>query len=171
MVTFMEPFKLARLDRAAIDEMIERQATCRVAFNTGSHPYIAPFQHARIDGVVYLNFSAYGRKIDYLRADARVCLEIEENAEDMSEYAFAVLRGRLAMVEDPGERASALEALARRGKAGFSPAFTAAHGIHDGKWDDLAGNPASIVVKLVDVVECMGLGSPGVARNGGGRAP
>lgn len=171
-MSLVEPFKLARLDRATIDEMLARLATCRVAFNTGSHPYIAPFQHVLIDGTMYLNFSAYGRKIEYIQQDSRVCIEIEDNAPDMSTYAFVVLRGRLAIVEDPGERASALEALARRGKERFSPAFTAAHGIRDGKWEDLAGDPApSIVVKLVDVVECMGLGSPGVGRGGGERAP
>jgi nitroimidazol reductase NimA-like FMN-containing flavoprotein (pyridoxamine 5'-phosphate oxidase superfamily) len=155
-------FKLPKMTKQEMWKLIRRQRLCRIAFKGGEYPYMAPFQYVVLDGVLYFHFTDYGTKMKLIENDKRVCVEIEEYREDLSEYSFIVLRGTLKVVTDSKERATALQKLASEGEQKLSPNFLPAHGFkrEDG-WGSLTPtNPSLVAVKLEQITQEIGLKSP-----------
>jgi nitroimidazol reductase NimA-like FMN-containing flavoprotein (pyridoxamine 5'-phosphate oxidase superfamily) len=144
-----------------IEALIEGQRLCRIAFKGWRYPYMAPFQYVRMDGTLYFHFTDYGKKMRLLNRDRRVCVGIESFNPDMSEYNFVVLRGTLKVVEDPGERADAIERIAEEGKKNLSENFLAAHGFErEMGWSSFTPEEPLTIVKLDRIDEVVGLKSP-----------
>ena len=142
--------------------LLKKQKICRIVFKGDLYPYITPFQYVVLDGVLYFHFADYGKKMKFLKKDNRVCVEIEQYEEDLSEYQFVVLQGSLKLVADPDEKAKALQMIVNEGKQRLSSNFLAAHGFkkEDG-WDSLIANSDSLVVaKLEHITKELGLKSP-----------
>lgn len=133
---------------------------CRIAFKGGDYPYLAPFRYVVIDGVLYFHFTDYGKKMRLLERDGRACVQIESYQPDLSEYSFVSYRGKLERVTEPSERERAIRLFAETGRK-ISPMFLAAHGFdpRDG-WGAFKPTEDLVIVKLVDVVEKVGLKSP-----------
>ena len=123
---------------------------------------MAPFQYVVLNDVLYFHFTDYGKKMKLLDNDQRVCVEIEEYKEDLSEYSFIVLRGTLNVVTNQQERINALQKLAEEGEKKFSPNFLPAHGFKKEEgWHSLTPKNASlIVIKLENITQEIGLKSP-----------
>ena len=158
----MAVFKLPKMTKQEMWKLIRRQRLCRIAFKGTEYPYMAPFQYVVLDDVLYFHFTDYGRKMKLIDNDQRVCVEIEEYKEDLSEYSFIVLRGTLRVVTDKQERIDALQKLAEEGEKKLSPNFIPAHGFKKGEgWDSLTPkNPSLIVIKLEKITQEIGLKSP-----------
>jgi nitroimidazol reductase NimA-like FMN-containing flavoprotein (pyridoxamine 5'-phosphate oxidase superfamily) len=154
-------FKLPKMTKEEMWRLIRRQRLCRIAFKGTAYPYMAPFQYVVLDGSLYFHFTDYGKKMRLLESDKRVCVEIEEYKEDLSEYSFIVLRGNLKVVTDLQERAKAIKKLAEEGEQKLSPNFLPAHGLkkEDG-WSSLSPEKPLVVIKLEDVTQEIGLKSP-----------
>jgi nitroimidazol reductase NimA-like FMN-containing flavoprotein (pyridoxamine 5'-phosphate oxidase superfamily) len=155
-------FKLPKMTKQEMWKLIRRQRLCRIAFKGDDYPYMAPFQYVVLDDTLYFHFTDYGTKMKLIENDKRVCVEIEEYREDLSEYSFIVLRGTLKVVTDPQERAKALQKLAEEGEQKLSPNFLPAHGFRkeDG-WHSLTPENTSLVaVKLENITQEIGLKSP-----------
>ena len=162
VVKSMVVFKLPKMTKQEMWKLIRRQRLCRIAFKGTEYPYMAPFQYAVLDDVLYFHFTDYGRKMKLIDNDKRVCVEIEEYKEDLSEYSFIVLRGTLKVVANKQERIKALEKLAEEGEKKLSPNFLPAHGFkkEDG-WGSLSPkNTSLVVIKLQDITQEIGLKSP-----------
>ena len=143
-------------------KLIRRKGLCRIAFKGAEYPYMAPFQYVVLDDTLYFHFTDYGTKMKLIENDKRVCVEIEEYREDLSEYSFIVLRGTLKVVTDPKERGKALQELAKEGEQKLSTNFLPAHGFkkEDG-WDSLTpANQSLVAVKLEQITQEIGLKSP-----------
>lgn len=152
--------RLPKMGEKEIETLISRQNICRIAFNDSKYPYMAPFQYVRIDGALYFHFTDYGRKMRLLGKDSRVCVGIERFEPDLSEYNFIVLRGKLRLVDDPSERARAIEKMADEGRS-LSTNFLAAHGFESGSdWSSFTPDKPITIVKLDEVDEVIGLRSP-----------
>ncbi|MGD2200134.1 MAG: pyridoxamine 5'-phosphate oxidase family protein [Candidatus Bathyarchaeota archaeon] len=150
------------MDEKEVEALIERERFCRIAFKGGRYPYMAPFQYVRKDGTLYFHFTDYGKKMRLLKGDSRVCVGIESFKPDMSEYNFVVLRGTLKVVENPGERANAIERLAEEGEENLSVNFLAAHGFErEMGWSSFRPEEPLTIVKLDSIDEVVGLKSPG----------
>jgi nitroimidazol reductase NimA-like FMN-containing flavoprotein (pyridoxamine 5'-phosphate oxidase superfamily) len=155
------PLRLPKMTQDEIEELIEGQAICRIAFKGGEYPYLAPFQYALRDGAVYFHFTNYGRKIKLLKQNSRVCVGFERIEPDLSEYRFVVLSGSLKLVDDSEERARVIEKMAEDGKSSYSENLLAAHGFSKERgWSALRPNSPMVIVKLVDVTSTIGLKSP-----------
>lgn len=151
---------MPKMGEEEIEALISGQNICRIAFNDAKYPYMAPFQYVRIDGALYFHFTDYGRKMRLLGKDNRVCVGIERFEPDLSEYNFIVLRGKLRVVDDPSERARAIEKIVEEGRS-LSTNFLAAHGFDSGSdWSSLTPEKPITIVKLDDVDEVIGLRSP-----------
>lgn len=151
--------KLPSMSSGEIKELLSNQFMCRIAFNGGEYPYLAPFRYVRLDDVLYFHFTDYGKKMRLLEQDDRVCVQIESYTPDLSNYNFVSLRGRLVKVEEPDEIEQAVKLFAESGKKRISPKFLAAHGFDpDVGWDGFKGD--LVIIKLVDIVEKVGLKSP-----------
>ena len=155
----MKTYKLPKMNDEEILQLIRKQSLCRIAFSGDPYPYVSPFQYVVIYNQLYFHFTNYGKKIDFLKKDNPVCIEIERYSQDLSKFAFVILQGKLKLVDNPKERNSALDKFAEEGKKNFSENFLLAHGLELGsKWEDLTKKPL-IIVKLDKVVKKTGLKS------------
>lgn len=153
--------KLPKMEKHEMNQLIRVQMLCRIAFKGDEYPYMAPFQYVLMNGSIYFHFANYGKKMRLLEKDKRVCVEIEEYRQDLSEYSFVVLRGTLKVVNDPYERATIIRRMAKEGEQKLSPNFLAAHGFKKEEgWSSLAPEKPLIIVKLENVTQEIGLKSP-----------
>jgi len=149
------------MSRAEIRKLIGERMICRIAFKGEDYPYIAPFQYVYANGHLYFHFTQYGRKVELIEKDNRVCVEIEKYTPHFSDYSFVVLKGTLEPVTDPRERAEAIKRMAQEGARNLSTNFLAAHGLgKDGGWSTLAPEKPLVMMKLSRVAEEIGLKSP-----------
>jgi len=158
----LEPKKLPRMSEQEIDELIEEQILCRIAFRGNKSPYIAPFQYAWVDQQLYFHFTKYGKKIGFLEEGNLVCVEIEKYTQDLKEYKFVTLTGELRIVTEQSERARAIRKLVETAKKkGLSENFLAAHGLtKENGWDSLTPEKPITITKLENIIERIGLKSP-----------
>ena len=149
------------MDNKEIEQVLQDQLLCRIAFKGDKYPYVAPFQYVFMDGSLYFHFTDYGRKMKLLEKDKQVCVEIEQYTPDLSDYKFIVIRGSLILVTDPSTRSKVIERMAEDGKQRLSHNFLAAHGFkkEDG-WSSLSPDRPIMIVELCDVIETLGLKSP-----------
>lgn len=158
----MEIFKLPKMTKTEMWKLIRRRNICRIAFKGTDYPYMAPFQYVVLNDTLYFHFTDYGTKMKLIENDKRVCVEIEEYREDLSEYSFIILRGLLNLVTDMEERAMALQKLAEEGSLKLSQNFLPAHGFRkeDG-WNALTPkNSSLVIIKLENITQQIGLKSP-----------
>ena len=157
----MTIFKLPKMDKTEIEELIHEQMLCRIAFKGGRHPYMAPFQYVFVEGSLYFHFTDYGKKMKLLERDKRVCVEIERYLPDLSEYSFVVFRGTLKVVTDPKERSRVIRKMAEEGEQRLSTNFLAVHGFaREEGWSAFTPEKPLVIVKLEDIVQGIGLKSP-----------
>lgn len=153
--------KLPKMDGEEINNLLQDQLLCRIAFKGDKYPYMAPFQYVLMYGTLYFHFTDYGKKMRLLEKDKRVCVEIERYRPDLSEYNFVVLRGKLEVVNDSDERANVIHRMAEEGKLKLSTNFLAAHGFKKEEgWDSFTPEKPLVIVKLRKVTEQIGLKSP-----------
>lgn len=156
----MDIVKLPKMSPPEVECLIESQNLCRIAFNGSRHPYLAPFRYVRLNDTFYFHFTDYGKKMKLLERDNKVCAQIESYLPDLDEYNFVSLRGRLEEVIDPEEYREVVKQFRESGKK-LSKKFLAAHGIDPEKgWDEFKEGKGLVIVKLVDIVEKVGLKSP-----------
>jgi len=156
----VETIKLPKMKDSEIADLINEQFLCRVAFKGTTYPYIAPFQYSVVNGTIYLHFTEYGKKMNFLEQGTPVSVEIERYTPNLSEYAFVVLTGRLKLVENLEERKAAVQKMAELGKNRLSPNFLVAHGFSKGsEWLSFSESQEILIIKL-EVTEKMGLKSP-----------
>ena len=156
----MTVFRLPRMSKNEIKDLISEQFLCRIAFVGERYPHIAPFQYVLLNGALYFHFTDYGRKMKLLKSGKRVCVEIEKYESDMSEFKFVTLKGRLKIVTDPMEREDAINKMTEHGRRMLSKNFLAAHGLKkEDDWSSFNFEKPLIIVKLNSEEES-GLKSP-----------
>ena len=152
---------MPKMKENQIEELIREQFLCRIAFKGDLKPYIAPFQYAYVNGILYFHFTDYGKKMSFFKQETPVCVEIEQYTPNFSEYEFVVLTGKLRLVEDREERKMAIETMAEVGKQKISKNFLLAHGFSMGSdWSDFSADKPILIIKLDEVIEKIGLKSP-----------
>jgi nitroimidazol reductase NimA-like FMN-containing flavoprotein (pyridoxamine 5'-phosphate oxidase superfamily) len=151
--------KLPKMSKQEIENILCNQFLCRIAFKESDYPYIAPFQYVYMNSNLYFHFTDYGRKIEMLKKDNRVCVEIEKLSPNLREYYFVSIRGRLILVENSEERNAVIRRMAEDGTQKLSPNFLAAHGLkNDEGWSSFTPEKPLVILKL-DAVEEMGFKS------------
>ena len=134
---------------------------CRISFKGTIYPYTVPFQYVQLNNSLYFHFTNYGKKMRLFERDKRVCVEIERYKQDLSEYGFVVLRGRLKIVTDPYEKDMVVKKMAQEGEQKLSENFLLAHGIRrEEGWSSLIQKKAPVIVKLEEIAEVIGIKSP-----------
>ena len=156
----MSIVKLPWMSDEVVDALIGTQIMCRIAFKGDEYPHLAPFRYVSMGGTLYFHFTDYGKKMRLIKQDDRCCVQIERYKPDLSSYSFVSLRGRLEEVTDPEERKKAVGLFRETGRT-LSTRFLAAHGLdpRDG-WGAFTSDKDLVIVKLVDVVEKVGLKNP-----------
>jgi len=110
-------------ERSALEAVIAAAQVCRVAMCDEDRPYVVPMCFGYAEGTFYLHCALEGRKIDVLRRNANVCLEMEDavaakpgkTACDWGmDYRSVLAFGRAETVDDPAERRRALDLIMAR---------------------------------------------------------
>jgi uncharacterized protein len=64
-------------EREAIDAIIRECRVCRLGLTDGNQPYVVPLSFGYDGESLYFHGASAGRKIDILRANNRVCFELD----------------------------------------------------------------------------------------------
>lgn len=104
-------------DRTIIEALIRQASVCHLGLSDDGQPYVIPMNYGYQDGQFFLHSAARGRKLDILRRNNRVCLEItvtsklvprEEPCGWTTHYTSVIGFGRAYILETPEEKAEAL---------------------------------------------------------------
>ena len=104
-------------DRRQAEEIIAQAQVCRLAMVDGDRPYVVPLCFGYDGHSFFFHSAPEGRKIDLLRRNPRVCIELEAGCEVISadspcnwsmRYASILAVGKAAFVEDPAAKREAL---------------------------------------------------------------
>ncbi len=85
------------------DNLIAEQYVSRIAFH-GKHPYIAPFIYVFDGKFLYFLSTKYGKKIELIRKNPHVGVEIENISENLTKYSFVTLQGSIQEVTNNNEK-------------------------------------------------------------------
>lgn len=157
MKVAMRKAKMQITDQAQVQAIVEQGNLLRLAMCKDGQPYLVPMNYGYHQGHLYMHTGQKGLKMDFLAANPRVCFEISQNVEfvtnelpckwDMN-YQCVVGFGRASIVEDQEEKITALSAIARScghgGDLEFPPEKVRQVAVIRVEIDDLTGkqNPA-----------------------------
>jgi nitroimidazol reductase NimA-like FMN-containing flavoprotein (pyridoxamine 5'-phosphate oxidase superfamily) len=68
-------------DRAAIDQVIHGSSVCHLAMARDNTPYVVPLSFGYDSHHIYFHCAPKGLKCDFLRANPRVCFQMERDVE------------------------------------------------------------------------------------------
>jgi uncharacterized protein len=106
------------LDMNEVAQILEQAQVCRLAMVDKGHPYVVPLNFGYRDGSLYFHSAPEGRKMDVLKADPRVCFEVDEmvkmnkaaNACDWGvSFRSVIGTGTARILETPAEKKNALD--------------------------------------------------------------
>ncbi len=95
--------KIPSMKRKEYDAFVAGQYVSRIAFK-GEYPYIAPFLYVFDGKFIYFLSTKYGKKVELIKSDPQVAVEIENYRSDMSDYRFVTLQGRINEVDERSEK-------------------------------------------------------------------
>jgi uncharacterized protein len=93
-------------------EVINKQFVGRLASCAKDQPYVVPVQYALSQGLIY-SFSMPGRKIDNMRGNPNVCLQVDE-LRDSRHWKSVIVEGRFLELQSVEGRQQAWEVLQQR---------------------------------------------------------
>lgn len=106
--------------REEMVEIIEKATVCRLGLCRDNVPYVVPLNFGYRDGCLYLHCAKEGRKMDTIRANPRVCFEIDTDVEVVRaeqpcdwgmKFASVIGFGAASLLEDPEEKKQGLDAI------------------------------------------------------------
>lgn len=150
----------AIVDRPGLEDMLARADTCRLAFAVGGEPYIVALSYGfSWEGelpVLYFHGAREGRKLDSMRANPRVCFQLDLDHEILTgpdpcdwgtRYGSIVGWGELRETEGDAARIDALCAINRHygwsGEPVFKPGMLAATSVLELRVSEMTGKRKS----------------------------
>ena len=80
ILSHMRRSKQEITDKNEVIEFIKTARTARLGINREGSPYIVPMNFGYADDVFYFHCANEGLKLDLLKADPRVCIELDESS-------------------------------------------------------------------------------------------
>jgi hypothetical protein len=105
-------------DEAEIQEILEKGLVCRLGLYDGLYPYVVPLNYGYRNGCMFFHSAREGRKIDILKKNGRVCIEVDIDSRIVrgdapcrwaAKYRSVIGFGRARIVDDEAEKKAALE--------------------------------------------------------------
>jgi uncharacterized protein len=119
---FIEELKTEECFKILMEKRVGRLACARE-----NQPYIVPFHFAFDGGEYFYAFSTFGQKIEWMRANSLVCVEVDD-ISNQTEWTSLIIFGNYEELPDTpeytNERIHAYELLSRRAMW-WQPAFVA----------------------------------------------
>ncbi len=154
----MNLYKVPLMKKEEYDELIKEHYVSRIGFN-GDYPYIAPFIYVFDGNFIYFLSTRYGKKIEMYNANPRVAVEIEQYEDDLSEYRFVTLQGKITQVEDIEEKLYVKNLFIEliMSKSLSKNVLAALGHSPDDELESILNDERSFVWKLVDVENIIGI--------------
>lgn len=105
-------------DKKQMEQILAQAQVCRLAMVDKGHPYVVPLNFGYGDGCFYFHSALEGRKIEVLKADPRVCFEVDELVK-MNKAAQAcdwgvsfksvICTGTARILDTPAEKKAGLD--------------------------------------------------------------
>mgnify|MGYP001560136535 CR=1 FL=1 len=102
-----------------MDQLLCEEDVGRLAMCCDSQPYCVPVNYAFLDGKIVFHCAVQGRKLDFLRANPRVCFVVDRHPDRLQphhpdgkcNYRFesVLCFGTARVLEDPCERRDYLQ--------------------------------------------------------------
>ena len=154
----MNIHKVPLMNKEEYDELIKEGYVSRIGFE-GEYPYIAPFIYVFDGKYLYFLSTKYGKKIQRFHTNPKVAVEIEKYEDDLSEYRFVTLQGRIEQVEDYNEKLNVRKRFVDliRNKPLSRNVLAALGHSPDDELESIVNEERSFVWKLVDVENIIGI--------------
>jgi nitroimidazol reductase NimA-like FMN-containing flavoprotein (pyridoxamine 5'-phosphate oxidase superfamily) len=121
------------VDKEVIEEILAKSEICRIAMIDKDEAYIVPLNYGYSENVIYFHSAPEGRKIKLLKANNRVCFEIENNAEIVrkdepckwtTKYRSLIGHGNIEIISDTKNKKIGLDIIMRKygydGQGGYN---------------------------------------------------
>jgi uncharacterized protein len=115
-------------DEQVIRDILEKGLVCRLGLCDGQQPYIVPMSYGYRDRRIYFHCAREGRKIDILKSNDRVCIEVDIDARVIpgeapcrwtAKYKSVIGFGRARIIDDEKEKKDGLDIImAHYGRSG-----------------------------------------------------
>lgn len=138
--------KLPVMTPEETEHLLSSQKICRMALNDRPWPYIIALDYVYTDdGEMYFHFADYGRKMDLIKEDPNVSIEIDNFCSDTSSYCTVTIMGRLIKVTKSAEKENAARALMdTAGERGGAMNVAARHGFSSLDMDTLTSRKSAV---------------------------
>jgi uncharacterized protein len=113
--------------RQEMETLLREETIGYLGLSTGDAPYVVPVNYWYVDGRILFHCALTGKKLDYLKANPRVCFTIGRQTGEIRRHAegnpchvdsdSVICAGRARIIEDLQERKGALDTFNR----GFKP--------------------------------------------------
>jgi nitroimidazol reductase NimA-like FMN-containing flavoprotein (pyridoxamine 5'-phosphate oxidase superfamily) len=120
-------------DPAEIEQIIKQARVCRLGLVDGSEPYVVPVCFGYENNAFYFHCASEGRKLELIRNNNQVCVEIDTDVEITSakkpcgwstRYRSVIGVGRAHILEDEADKVHGLTVLMHQfGGKGSAGAF------------------------------------------------
>jgi uncharacterized protein len=154
----MKIHKIPLMSKEEYDKFIKENYVSRIGFK-GEYPYIAPFLYVFDGDFIYFMSTKYGKKIKRFQANPNVAVEIEKYEDDLSEYRFVTLQGRIEQVENIEEKLKVKKCFLNliQNKSLSKNVLAALGHSPDDELESLVNEDRSYIWKLVDVKSIIGI--------------
>ena len=110
-------------ERKEIDAVIHASPVCRMAMARDNRPYLVPLSFGYDGRAVYIHTAMEGKKIDFIKANPRVCIEFEDGVRVLPDdnqackWSFAFQSvigfGTIRELQDPDQKEEGLDHIMR----------------------------------------------------------
>lgn len=104
-------------DSGLIHDILHNNTVCRIAFSENNIPYIVPMNYGYTNNTIYVHSAKEGRKIDIIKTNNRICIEITDSIEIIpsetachysTQYRSVIGFGNIISIEDRIKKNNAL---------------------------------------------------------------
>lgn len=110
-------------DPAVLEDIISSNYICRVALSDGERPYIVAMNYGHRKNLIYLHSALEGEKIEIMKRNNRVCIEICDSAEIResdkacsygTSFRSIHCHGRIHFLSDPLQKKEGLSVIMKQ---------------------------------------------------------
>ena len=110
-------------DQSKIDKILTQERICRIAMIDNGLPYVIPMNFGYENGFLYFHSSKEGRKIEILKHNPNICVEVETGCEVVEhekpcnwgmKYMSIIAEGKVTFLEDIAEKKLALNIVMKK---------------------------------------------------------
>jgi uncharacterized protein len=107
-------------DEKEIYEILEKGLVCRLGLCDGQQPYIVPMNYGYRNGCMYFHCAREGKKIEILKKNDRVCIEVDTDTRVVqgdapcrwtTKYRSVIGFGKARIIDNEKEKKDSLDVI------------------------------------------------------------